>query len=118
MALGTTLNLTRDAAGNNTFGLPDAPFKYQNSLVASTEKTLTVPGTYAKYSAIFAVEPGAEVWYAKNNTAVLPVAGEFIATNSELNPVSREVKAGDILHFITGNADARIGVVLYPISPF
>jgi len=116
MTQGTTMNLTRDAAGNNTFGLADAPIKYQNSLVASSEKLITVPGTYAKYSAIFSIEPGAEVWYARNNTAVLPVAGEFILTNSELNPVSREVKAGDVLHFITGNADARMGVSLYPIQ--
>lgn len=116
MTQGTMMNLTRDVAGNNTFGLGDAPFKYQNSLVASTEKLLTVPGKYAKYSAVFSVEPGAEVWYAKNNTAVLPVAGEFILTNSELNPVSREVKADDVLHFITGNADARLGVSLYPIQ--
>lgn len=115
MTLGNIMNSTRDIAGNNTFGLPFALFKYSNSLAASAEKLLTIPGTYAKYLAIFAVEPGAEVWVAKNETAALPVAGEFIATDSELNPVAREVKADDVLHFITGNADARVGVTLYPI---
>lgn len=116
MAQGTNMNLTRDVGGNNTFGLPFALFKWQNELAASTEKLLTIPGNYAKYSAIFSVEPGSEIWIANNETATLPVAGEFVVTDSELNPVSREVKAGDVLHFITGNADARIGVVLHPIQ--
>ena len=116
MTLGTNMNLSRDAAGNNTFGLPFAPFKYDNELVTSTEKLLTIPGDYPKYSAIFSIEPGSEVWVAKNATATLPVAGEFLPTDSELNPVSREVRAADVLHFITGNVDARIGVVLHPIG--
>lgn len=115
MTQGTTMNLTRDAAGNNTFGLPFSATKYDTTLLAGVEQTLTIPGKYPKYSVIFSIEPGAEVWVANNETATLPGAS-FALTDSELNPVSREVKAADVLHFITGNADARVGVVLYPIQ--
>jgi len=115
MTQGTSMNLTRDAAGNNTFGLAFAPFKYDNTLEATTgEETLTIPGTYKKYSMILSIEPGAEVWVARNATATLPATGGFLPTDSELNPVSREVYADDVIHFITGNNDARVGVVLHP----
>jgi len=114
MTLGSNMNMARDVAGNATFGLPFAPFKYDTTLLAGVEQTLTIPGRYAKYLAIFAIEPGAEVWIAPDATATLPGAA-FATTDSELNPVAREVKADDELHFITGNADARLGVVLYPI---
>lgn len=112
-----SLNLVRDIAGNNTFGLNDPDYKYENTLTSvGGEKELTVPGRFPKYLAIFSIEPGAEVWYAKNATATLPAAGEFVATDSELNPVARSVKKGDILHFITGNDDARMGILLYAIQ--
>lgn len=116
MTLGSNMNITRDVAGNPTFGLPFAPFKYDTTLTAAGgEQTLTIPGTYAKYLAIFSIEPGAEVWIAPNATATLPGAA-FATTDSELNPVAREVKADDVLHFITGNDDARLGVVLHPTT--
>ena len=117
MTLGSNMNITRDAAGNATFGLPFAPFRYDTTLLTGAEQTLIVPGDFAKYLAIFAIEPGAEVWIATNATATLPGAA-FAATDSELNPVAREVKENDFLHFITGNADARMGVTLYPISQY
>ena len=117
MTQGTSMNLTRDASGKNTFGLPFAPFKYDNTLTAAGgEETLTIPGKYAKYSMIISVEPGAEVWVARNATATLPTTGGFVATDSEMNPVSREVYADDVIHFITGNNDARVGVILHPIT--
>lgn len=111
------MNLTRDVAGNNTFGLPFSKFKWDNTLtVGGGAKALTIPAKSAKWSAIFAIEPGAEVWVANNETATLPAIGEFVTTDSEMNPVSREVKAGDVLSLITGNADAKVGIVLYPIQ--
>ena len=116
MTLGTNMNITRDVAGNATFGLPFALFKYDTTLVTSVEQTLTIPGAYKKYLAIFSIEPGTSLWIASDdNTATLPGAA-FAATDSELNPVAREVKADEILHFITGNATAVLGVTLYPIS--
>ena len=110
----TQLNLTRDVAGKNTFGLPFAKIKYDTTLLLGVEQTLTVPGPSIKYLAIFSYEPGSEVWVAKNATATVPGVS-FAATDSELNPVAREVKANDVLHFITTNVDARVGVAFYAL---
>jgi hypothetical protein len=108
------INATRDVAGNNMFGLPFSKFKYDTTLLVGVEQTLTIPGKSKKWLAIFSFEPGSEVWVANNATATVPGAA-FATTDSELNPVAREVAVDDVLHFITSNADARIGVVLYAI---
>lgn len=109
------LNFTRDVAGNNIFGMHFSPDKYNTTLLTGVEQTLTVPGKAPKYLAIFAIEPGSEVWVALNETAVGPGVA-FAKVSSELNPIAREVAADDVLHFITTNADARMGVVLYAIQ--
>jgi hypothetical protein len=111
----TQLNLTRDIAGSNTFGLPFAKIKYDTTLLAGVEQLLTVPGPSSKYLAIFSIEPGTSIWVANNTTAVVAGAA-FTATNSELNPVAREVKATDVLHFITTNTNATVGVSFYAIQ--
>lgn len=109
------INITRDAAGNPTYGLPFSNFKYNTTLLLGVEQTLTISGKNAKWLAIFSTEPGSEVWVAINATATVPGAA-FAQVDVELNPVAREVKADDVLHFITTNVDARVGVTLYAIQ--
>jgi len=111
----STMNMVRDVAGNNTFGLPFSKFKFDSTLAQGVEQTLTIPGKAAKWLAIFSAEPGSEVWIANNATATAPGAA-FASTDSELNPVARIVDAADVLHFVTTNVDARIGVALYAIQ--
>lgn len=109
------MNNVRDNAGNNTFGLPFSDFKYNTTLVATVEQTLTIPGDTKKWLAIFSVEPGTKVWISNNATATIPGAA-FATTDCELNPVARIVRADDVLHFITSDADAQVGVTLYAIQ--
>jgi hypothetical protein len=108
-------DLKRDINGYNGFGLDFSEDIYDTTLVAGVEQTLTIPGNFKRWIAIFAIEPGAEAFIAKNATATLPGAA-FATTDSELNPVAREVKAGDVLHFITPAAATTITVSLYGLS--
>lgn len=107
--------MIRDINGYNGFGLRFADDIYTTTLVTGVEQTLTIPGAFTQWIAIFGVEPGADAWVALNATAALPGAA-FAAGNTELNPTARLVKAGDVLHFITPNADTRLSVTLYGIS--
>lgn len=119
----TTFNMTRDVNGFNGFGLPFADDKYSATLVADTDATLAVPGTaamgaatattYNKFIAIFSYQPGAQVWVTINETAAVPAGATFAATSSELNPSARYVKSTDVLHFITSDTGASVGVTFY-----
>ena len=108
----TRLAMNRDINGFVTYGLPfaDASEKYSMLLSAGVADSVTVPNYSAKYLAIFAYSPGAEVWVANNYTAAVPI-GAAASTTSELNPVAREVKAGDSLSFITPDSTARVAVI-------
>jgi hypothetical protein len=89
---------------------------YDGVLAQDTEQFFTVPGTAAKYMAVFSYSVAGEVWVALNGTAAKAVGA--IATGiSVLSPACREVKAGDILHFVTGlAAGVSLGVEFYAIS--
>lgn len=112
----TKLALTRDINGYNTFGLPFATQKYDTTLAATVEQTLTAPTSNINgYLAVFSCEPGSKVWVALAATATLPGAA-FAVTDSELNPTAREVPAGGVLHFITNDTAAEVGVAFYELS--
>ena len=120
----TPWSMTRDINGYNGFGLAFSLDKYSATIATSTDTTLTVPsagplgsGTSStstnKYIAIFSYEPGSSVWVAVNATAAVPAGASFAATTSELLPTARYVKGGDVLHFITGDTSATVGVTFY-----
>lgn len=99
------------------FSLPFAGLKYSASLVATTDTTLTVPGTAPRYKAVIKVESAGLVWVALNATAAVPAGGTFAATTSELitdaKSICREVVKGDVLHFITAGSGIDVSVVFY-----
>ncbi|MGE4118940.1 MAG: hypothetical protein AB7F29_13790 [Candidatus Nitrosocosmicus sp.] len=101
----------------NDFGQSFASLKYSATLAATTDTTLTIPGSSPRFKALIKVEAGAQVWVALNATAAVPAGGTFAATTSELvtnaTPLCREVRAGDVLHFYTATASTDVGVVLY-----
>jgi hypothetical protein len=109
-------NLTRDINGYNGFGLRFSENKYSATLTQLVTQTLTIPGDHAKWIAIFAYEDGSTIWVANNATAAVPVGATLAATTSERNPIAREVKAGDMLSFITPDATADVGVILYALQ--
>lgn len=115
----TKFNMTRDINGYNGFGLPFSNVKYNTILVENVEQTLIVPSTqdatYQNLLAVFSFETGTTVWVARNATASLP-GSSFALSNVELNPAARSVKPGDILHFISPDITAQIGVSFYAIT--
>jgi|SRR5712672_1216063 len=102
------------------FGLVFSELKYSASLAATTDTTLTIPAKAARYKAIIKVENNGLVWVASNATAAVPVGTTFVATTSELitdaKSLCREVKKGEVLHFITSTAGTDVSVVLYALG--
>lgn len=97
------------------YGLPFSDTKYDTTLATDVEQTLTVPGTAPRFKAVFSYASNEDVWVAVNATATKAGAA-FATTDSELNPRCREVKADDVLHFITGGSGAEIGVTFYALN--
>lgn len=108
----TCFAMIRDINGYNSFLLPANSTDYAVDLAANTEKTLTVPNDSTKWIAVFCYEPGATVWVSLNATATLP-GSNFASTTSKLNSPGYEVRNGDVIHFITANTTANVGVQLY-----
>ena len=111
----TQFSMIRDINGYNGFGLSFSINKFNANITQNTDTTLTVPSYSSHYVAIFTFQSGSGVWVANNDTAAKPVGSTFASTTSELNPVARYVKAGDVLHFFTGDTSAMVGVVFYAL---
>lgn len=111
----TLFAMTRDINGYNGFGLPFSINKYSATLTTGAEQTFTVPSETRNYIVIFSFEPGARVWVAKNETAAVPAGATVVSTTSELNPTARQVLGGDVLHFITPDVTADMGITLYAL---
>lgn len=103
---------------DDDFGLTFSNLKYDNTLTANNEATLTVPGTAPRYKAVFSYASGADIWVAVNATATVAGAynASFQPTDSELNPSCREVKAGDVIHAITADTSSIMGIALYALK--
>ncbi len=80
----------------------------------NAEQTWTVPGTETQqFQALFEYASNSNVFVCKNATPVIP-AGGSVGTQqyNEFKPHKRYVRGGDVLHFITPDAIAYIGVSL------
>jgi len=124
----TPFALTRDINGYNGFGIKFSDTNYSATLATGTNTTLTVPSLSppggASYSgsanpiliALFEYDSGTSVWVSLNATAATPAGASFAATNSQLNPSARQVKAGDVLNFITAGTGVNVSVCFYWIG--
>ena len=119
----TLYNVNTTIQGVNGFGSPFSDTIYTAALAAATATALTIPGKASigmgsatsyknTYLAVFSYAPAAKVWVANNATAAVPGGAAFAASTSELNPISKKVKAGDVLSFIC-TAGADVSVALY-----
>jgi hypothetical protein len=114
----TKFLMTRDISGTNGFGVVFAQDGKSAVLAAGVEQHFTVPSNFPHWIAIFSYTPGASVWVDGITTAVAPT-GAFADTTADLNPAAREVKAGQVLSFITSDASQpMVGVKLYVAPPF
>ena len=124
----TQYKLQKDVAGYNGFGLQFSDLKFSASLAITTDTTLAVPlrgsmgaalNEINKWLAVVAVEANASVWCALNTAAAVPVGATFAATGSDLilgtEYYAREVKAGDVMHFLAPVAGTDICVMFYAL---
>ena len=80
----------------------------------NVEETFTVPGNPEhQYQAYFEYASNSNVFVCKNATPVIPLVGT-VGTQQycEFKPKKRYVRGGDVLHFITPDTNAYIGVSL------
>jgi len=89
----------------------------QVNCLANTEETWTVPGTYdQQYQAYFEYNQSSNVFVRKNATPTIPAGGTVgEQPYNEFKPKKRYVNGGDVLHFITPDTNAYIGVSLRQI---
>ena len=115
--MSTILDFQNDVKGYNAYAPAFATDHFSATLTNGAEETFTVPtGNFSIYVVSFSYQPGTNVWVARNTTTAIPAGATFASTNSELNPGARMVKAGDVIHCITDNATADVGVSIYAIS--
>ncbi len=114
----TKLNMTKDVAGYNAFGLVPSLDSYAGVLAATVAQTITVPSEYPAYLAVLSYTPGANVFVNFVTTAVTPV-GAIAANLNELNPAGRRVLKGSTISFITPDvAGAYVSVLFYVVPEF
>lgn len=99
------------------FGLEPSGIWYSATLASGTATSLTVPGVSRRLKAIIKIGGSSSVWLSINGTAAVPAGASFASTTSEIiNPninFSREVKAGDVLSFITSGTNIDVSVSFY-----
>ena len=105
---------------NSNFDLtiPFSDVCAQVALAANTEETFTIPGTATtKYSARFSYISTTNIFIRLNGTPTTPPSGT-VGTQQygEFRPgddgSQRYVQGGDVLHFITPDTTAYVGVSL------
>lgn len=81
---------------------------------SNVEETVTVPGPVtAQYQALFEYIQDSNVFVCLNATPVIPSIGTVGSQQyNEFRPKKRYVKGGDVIHLITPDASAFVGVTL------
>lgn len=92
--------------------LPFSDTAVQINCAANAEETYTVGGLDTdQYQAYFEYASNSNVFVCKNATPTIPSSGT-VGTQpyNEFKPKKRYVRGGDVLHFITPDTNAYIGV--------
>jgi len=82
------------------------------ALTVGAELIFTVPGNALNnLQAIFSYASNSNVFVGYNVTAAIPADGAISSTGRiEFKPIKRLVVGGDVLHFITPDTKAYVGV--------
>lgn len=94
--------------------LPFSDVSYQIQCGANVEQTVTIPGTSTtQYQALFEYNQSSNVFIRLNATPTIPSSGSVGSQPyNEFRPHKRYVRGGDVVHFITPDASAYIGMSL------
>lgn len=86
----------------------------QINCAASTAETYTIPGSAEQqYQAFFSYTQTSNVFVRKNGAPAVPASGTVGSEQyNEFRPTKRYVRGGDVLHFITPDTNAYIGMSL------
>lgn len=97
---------------NETMPFSDTAF--QVNCASGAEETATVPGNPTdQYQAFFEYTQSSNVFICINATPVVPASGTVGTQQyNEFRPKKRYVRGGDVIHFITPDTSAYIGVSL------
>lgn len=81
---------------------------------SNVEQTFTVPGTPTQqFQAYFEYTQGTNVFVRLNGTPTIPSSGSVGTQQyNEFRPKKRYVRGGDVIHCITPDATAYVGVSL------
>jgi len=115
---GTTTDflLGRDQSGVVDYSRAPSNNKVSVTLAANTEATTTVPNDSNTYKVVFSIEPGSTVWVAIGATAAVPAGATFAVTNSMLNPTVLWLEKNKVIHAITADSSADVGIEYYAQS--
>lgn len=94
--------------------MPFSDVSAQIGCGANVDRAWTVPGVDTQqYQAYFSYASNSNVYVCNNSVATIPVIGS-VGTQpyNDFKPVKRYVRGGDVLHFITPDATAYVGVSL------
>ncbi len=94
--------------------IPFSDVNYPVALATNTDEPITVPGSpTTQYQALFSYTSTSNVFVRLNATAVVPAPSSATLTQyNEFRPEKRYVKGGDVIHLITPDASAYVGVSL------
>lgn len=99
--------------------IPFSDTDFQVALGSNVEQLVNVPidpiadAPPTQYQALFSYNKNSNVFVCKNSTPVIPTPGSVGTQQfNEFRPEKRYVKAGDVIHLITSDASAFVGVSL------
>lgn len=107
---------------NYDLTMPFSDICAQINLNANTEELLIIPGNNdQKYSARFSYSSASNVFVSLNAAPIIPAAGTVGTQQyNEFRPggdgSQRYVTAGDVLHFITPDVSAYVGIRLMAVA--
>lgn len=98
--------------------MPFSDTDYQLNCNANTELAFTIPGNQTtQYQAYIEYNMTSNVFVRLNGVPSVPAAGTYGTEQyNEFKPKKRYVRGGDVLHFITPDANAYVGVSLRQIQ--
>jgi len=94
--------------------MPFSDTCFQVNCAMNTQQTWTVPGNpLQQFQAYFSYTENSNVFVCKNSSPTVPASGTSGQQQyNEFRPQKRYVNGGDVLHFITPDTNAYIGVSL------